>query len=94
MSHITIEAKEASANQSDKGQNSIYFKAGMTKMATTLSRREILAVFMESPLYFTIPLRKRLELLNYFSQYHLICQYEGLRLSGKSDSKPQELIKP
>ncbi|MGD0970161.1 MAG: hypothetical protein ABSA04_01985 [Desulfobaccales bacterium] len=60
----------------------------MAKMASAHIKREILAVFMESPLYFTIPLRNRLEFLNSFSQqsvYHRICQYEELRISGKSD---------
>ncbi len=57
-------------------------------MASARIRREILAVFMESPLYFTIPLRKRLEILNYFAQqsvYHWIWEYEELRISRKSD---------
>ena len=57
-------------------------------MASARIRREILAVFMESPLYFTIPLRKRLEFLNYFAQqsvYHWIWEYEELRINGKSN---------
>jgi hypothetical protein len=28
------------------------------------AKRDVVAVYMESPLYFTIPLRKRLELVN------------------------------
>jgi hypothetical protein len=50
----------------------------MAKMASAHIKREILAVLMESPL----------EFLNSFSQqsvYHRICQYEELRISGKSD---------
>jgi hypothetical protein len=31
-------------------------------------KREIVAVFMESPFYFTIPLQKRLEFVKFFSQ--------------------------
>jgi hypothetical protein len=59
-------------------------------MARARIKREILAVLMESPFYFTIPLRKRLEFLNSFSQqsvYHRICQYEELRLRGKSEGE-------
>jgi hypothetical protein len=40
-------------------------------------KREIVAVFMESPLYFSIPLKKRLELIMFFSQlpiYNHICE--------------------
>jgi hypothetical protein len=48
------------------------------KMAGAKIKREILGVFMESPLYFTIPLRERLKLLNFFSQqsiYLRICVF-------------------
>jgi len=31
-------------------------------------KKEIVAVFMESPLYFSIPLKKRLEFIMFFSQ--------------------------
>ena len=31
-------------------------------------KREIVAVFMESPLYFSIPLKKRLEFIMFFPQ--------------------------
>ena len=40
-------------------------------------KREIVAVLMESPLYFTIPLKKRLEFIMFFSQqpvYNHICE--------------------
>ena len=37
-------------------------------METPKIKREIVAVFMESPLYFTIPLKKRLELIIFFTQ--------------------------
>ena len=68
----------------------------MPKRANARIRREILAVFMESPLYFTIPLRKRLEFLNYFSQqsvYQWIWEFEELRISGQSDFEEAALDK-
>ncbi|MFZ0050723.1 MAG: hypothetical protein WAK96_03025 [Desulfobaccales bacterium] len=57
-------------------------------MASANIKREIMAVLMESPLYFTIPLRKRLEFLKLFSQQsvpHRICEYKELWIGGKSD---------
>jgi hypothetical protein len=45
-------------------------------METPKIKREIVAVFMESPLYFTIPLKKRLEFIMFSSQqpiYYHIC---------------------
>jgi hypothetical protein len=38
-------------------------------MKTRKIKREIVAVFMESPLYFSIPLKKRLEFILFFSQH-------------------------
>jgi hypothetical protein len=38
------------------------------RMETSKIKREIVAVFMESPLYFSIPLKKRLEFIIFFSQ--------------------------
>jgi hypothetical protein len=46
-------------------------------METRKIKREIVAVFMESPLYFTIPLKKRLEFIMFFSQqpvYNHVCE--------------------
>jgi len=46
-------------------------------METPKIKREIVAVFMESPLYFSIPLKKRLEFIMFFSQqpvYNHICE--------------------
>ena len=46
-------------------------------MGSPKIKREIVAVFMESPLYFTIPLKKRLEFIMFFSQqpvYNHICK--------------------
>ena len=37
-------------------------------MEASKIKREIVAVFMESPLYFTIPLKNRLEFIMFFSQ--------------------------
>ncbi len=37
-------------------------------MSRAKIERKILAVLMESPFYFTIPLRKRLDFLKFFSQ--------------------------
>ena len=46
-------------------------------METRKIKREIVAVFMESPLYFSIPLKKRVEFIMFFSQqpvYNHICE--------------------
>ncbi len=59
-------------------------------MATAFVRRELLAVLMESPLYFRIPLRERLEFLKLFSEQPLnqrICEYSELRINGSPISK-------
>ncbi len=40
-------------------------------------RRELLAIFMESPLYFKIPLRERLEFLKLFSEQSLTLAVGG-----------------
>ena len=55
-------------------------------METSKIKREIVAVFMESPLYFTIPLKKRLEFIMFFSQqpiYKHICELEEHQMLGK-----------
>jgi hypothetical protein len=60
---------------------------GMAQMVSVRIRRQILAVFMESQFYFTIPLRKRGKFLKLFSQQsvpHRICEYKELRIGGKS----------
>lgn len=46
-------------------------------METLKIKKEIVAVFMDSPLYFDIPLKKRLEFIMFFSQqpiYNHICE--------------------
>jgi hypothetical protein len=56
-------------------------------MARAKIKREILTVFMESPLYFTIPLRQRLEFLHFSSKqsiYHRICAYEENLIKGQT----------
>ena len=55
-------------------------------MQTLKIKREIVAVFMESPLYFTIPLKKRLEFIMFFSQqpiYNHICELNEHQMLGK-----------
>ncbi len=66
-------------------------------MASAHINRGILAIFMESPVYFTIPLRERLEFLNSFSQqstYNRTCECDEYLISGKSYSKEPPFIKP
>jgi hypothetical protein len=55
-------------------------------MQTRKIKREIVTVFMENPVYFNIPLRKRLALILAFSQqpaYNYIC---GLNAHQFSDA--------
>jgi hypothetical protein len=79
-------------NRSTNGKNNIYGFATFRKfsksnvgikdrrnypMEKSKIKREIVAVFMESPFYFSIPLKKRLEFITFFSQqpvYNQICQ--------------------
>ena len=62
-------------------------------MKTFKIKRELLSVLMESPFYFTIPLKKRLDFLKFFSQQpiynhiyelnaSLICGKRGLKMRG------------
>jgi hypothetical protein len=37
-------------------------------MARARFEKDLLAILMESPLYFTIPLKRRLEFIRFFSQ--------------------------
>jgi hypothetical protein len=64
----------------------IGIKAGRNyPMETRKIKREIVAVFMESPLYFTIPLQKRLEFIMFFSQqpiYDHICEINKHQING------------
>ncbi len=56
-------------------------------------KRELLAVFMERPLYFNIPLRKRLEFLKLFSAQpvpQLICEYTEHLIGGGFDFEARE----
>jgi hypothetical protein len=55
-------------------------------METPKIKREIVAVFIESPLYFTIPLKKRLEFIKFYSQqpiYDHICELNAHQMLGK-----------
>ncbi len=48
------------------------------KIANTLIKKDILRFFIESPFYFTMPIRERLEFINFFSQqsvYLRLCAY-------------------
>jgi hypothetical protein len=59
-------------------------------MARAKIKRLIVSVFMESPFYFTLPLRRRLELINFYSQqfsYHRIGAYNEHQVMEQSDSK-------
>jgi hypothetical protein len=49
-------------------------------MESAKIKREIVALFMESPLYFSIPLKRRLEFVIFFSQkpvYNHICEFNA-----------------
>ena len=59
-------------------------------MKTIRINRQILAVLMESPLYFTIPLKSRLEFIMFFSQqpvYAHIYELNKQKMSGLRDKK-------
>ncbi len=65
-------------------------------MAKAKIQREFLAVVMESPLYFSAPLQKRLEIPNFFSQksvHYGICAYNQHLISGKCNMKLREFDK-
>jgi hypothetical protein len=55
-------------------------------MARARIKRDLLAILMESPLYFTIPLKRRLEFIKFFSQqavYELIWKNNKLKNEGE-----------
>jgi hypothetical protein len=59
-------------------------------METAKIKKEIVAVMMESPLYFTIPLKNRLQFIRFFSQqtvYNHVCELNEIMLSRKRDLK-------
>ena len=65
-------------------------------MAREIIKRELLAILMESPCYFSIPLRKRLEFIKFFSQqsvFHHLCKYNSQMISVKSDQKRPDFVK-
>jgi hypothetical protein len=64
-----------------------------SQRARVKAKRKILAVFMESPLYFTIPLHRRLEFLNFFSQqavYERISEHNPQVVSPPAAEQPQD----
>jgi hypothetical protein len=56
-------------------------------------KREIVAAFMKSSLYFTIPLGKRLEFIKFFSQptVYSSCDLNKSKRTGNRDLKPASL---
>jgi hypothetical protein len=59
-------------------------------MARAKIKRHIVSVFMESPFYFFIPPRRRLELINFSSQHPVnqrICAGNENLMIEQSDSK-------
>ncbi len=59
-------------------------------MARAKIQRAFLAVVMESPLYFSAPLLKRLGMPNFFSQrslHYRICAYNQHLINGKGNLK-------
>ena len=53
---------------------------GKYLMKTYKIKREIVALVMESPLYFTIPLRKRLDFIRFLSQQSVFMQISNLNM--------------
>jgi len=62
-------------------------------METLKIKREIVAAFMESPLYFTIPLDKRLVLIKFFSQptVYSSCDLNRPKRNENRDLRPASL---
>jgi hypothetical protein len=62
-------------------------------METLKIKREIVAAFMQSPLYCTIPLDKRLELIKFFSHptAYSSCDLNKSEWNGNCDLKPASL---
>jgi hypothetical protein len=54
-------------------------------METLKLKREIVAAFMESPLYFTIPLDKRLVFIKFFSQPTVLGRCDLNQSKGKEN---------
>ena len=63
-------------------------------MQTPKIKREIVAVFMESPLYFSIPLKKRLEFIMFFSQQSVYNQIGELNEKHISDISTDDELAP
>ena len=59
-------------------------------MDKTKINKKLLVVLMESPFYFSIPLKMRLEFIKFFSQpsvYNLVHKYNQHLINKESDSK-------
>ena len=63
-------------------------------MQTPKIKREIVAVFMESPLYFSIPLKKRLEFIMFFSQQSVYNQIGELNEKQISEISTDHELAP
>ncbi len=69
---------------------------GEIQMARAKIQRAFLAVVMESPLYFSAPLQRRLEIPNFLSQrslHYRICTYNQHLIRGKGNLKLREFDK-
>ncbi len=65
-------------------------------MASAKIKRVILAALMESPFYFTMPLRKRLEFLNSLSQkpvYNSVHAYDEAGIREQANRAVRDLAK-
>jgi hypothetical protein len=62
-------------------------------METLKIKREVVAAFMKSPLYFTIPLDKRLEFIKFFSQptVYSSCDLNKSKRNENRDLRPASL---
>jgi hypothetical protein len=60
-------------------------------------KREIVALVMKSPLYFTVPLQRRLQFIKFFSQqavFNAICECQIYAAIQKDDLKQPGLVGP
>ena len=63
-------------------------------MQTPKIKREIVAVFMKSPLYYSIPLKKRLEFIMFFSQQSVYNQIGELNEKQISEISTDDELAP
>ena len=62
-------------------------------METSKIKREIVAVFMESPLYFSIPLKRGLEFIMFFSQQPVYDHIGELNKDRRAESEAHPAFK-